>query len=97
MNSSCGCVTISGCGDHLNKWTVGTQYICDSECGSPEGCNTCSEMIVCYMFRMCRHESYHIDSFCIDGACRWTIAGLCTSCEPYGSAFPQTVCTQTCE
>lgn len=102
MNSDCGCdpVGSGNCGDNLKKWSVGnTRYVCDSDCGLQGGdCDTCAEMIVCYMFQMCRHESYHIDSFCIDGACRWTLAGFCESCEPRPDlpAQPQMICTQEC-
>ena len=102
MNSNCGCCSadLLTCGDHLKMWTAGVDKICDSDCGSPEGCDTCAEMIICYWWLLCKAGPSSSFSICTgSGYCDTWIWGTCITCVPRYDipAQPQYICNQACE
>jgi len=86
-NSECGCDPIGweDCTGNRKEWTIGVAHYCYSECeGWP--CNYRLVDVPCYAWQACNEGWANYDSVCIDGGCRYTIAGYCEECDPTGPA-----------
>ena len=102
MNSDCGCSSpqTPSCGDHLKTWSAGVDKICNN---GGCGCNTCSEMILCYWFLLCKggpsegpFRACGGDGYCVMSP---NPLASCVSCVPRYDipAQPQYRCQQACE
>jgi hypothetical protein len=103
MNSDCGCseIEVMVCQNHLKMWSVGVDKVCSSDCGSPTNCNTCSEMIPCYWWQLCKKGATSTNSVCSSAGCESSIWPWkeCNTCAPRTDIPAQMnpLCQQACE